>query len=48
MFTIAIFTASTQDYCDKIIEKIDPYGTLIKYCFYRRHCIKIDGKLIEV
>ena len=42
IFEIAIFTASTQDYADSILDIIDPSKKLIKYRLYRHH-ISICG-----
>eukprot|EP00703_Trepomonas_sp_PC1_P002475 JAP94131.1 Nuclear LIM interactor-interacting factor [Trepomonas sp. PC1] len=39
VFELAIFTYSIKPYADKILKIIDPHG-LIKYRFYREHCVK--------
>ncbi len=36
-FEIVIFTASAQDYADRIIDKLDPDNTLIHHRLYRQH-----------
>lgn len=38
-FELAIFTYSIKPYADRIIKIIDPHN-LIKYRFYREHCVK--------
>lgn len=44
-FTLVIFTASNQEYADKIIDKLDPNDEFISSRFYRYHCTFHDGKL---
>ena len=40
-FELGIFTASSQDYADAIIEQIiDPFQELISVRLYRQHCFK--------
>jgi RNA polymerase II subunit A small phosphatase-like protein len=42
-YIVAIFTASTQPYCDAIMEKLDP-ECLVTHRFYRDHCTCINSK----
>lgn len=44
-FQIGIFTASSKEYADAIIDQIiDPSGTLFKFRLYREHCFQTaDG-----
>jgi TFIIF-interacting CTD phosphatase-like protein len=42
-YILAIFTASTQPYCDAIMEKLDP-DCLVTHRFYRDHCTCINSK----
>ena len=42
-YILAIFTASTQPYCDAIMEKLDP-ECLVTHRFYRDHCTQINSK----
>jgi len=42
IFELVIFTASVQEYADKVINYIDPKG-LIKRRFYRNSCTKTNG-----
>ena len=46
LYVIAIYTASTKDYADKVIEVLDPNGFLISYRLYRDNCININAKLM--
>jgi len=43
-FTILVFTASSQDYADKILDGIDPERKYIDDRLYREHCFEYDGK----
>ena len=40
---MAVFTAGTQHYCDKVLSYIDPKRIYISHRFYRRHCIAVEG-----
>jgi RNA polymerase II subunit A small phosphatase-like protein len=44
IYIVAIFTASTQPYCDAIMEKLDP-ECLVTHRFYRDHCTNINSKI---
>lgn len=39
IYDLAIFTYSVKAYCDAILKIIDNYN-LIKYRFYREHCVR--------
>ena len=42
-FTVGIFTASSKEYADAIIDQVlDPLGLLIKFRLYRDHCHQTD------
>ena len=45
MFHVGVFTASSKEYADAIIDQvIDPAGTLLKFRLYREHCFQTaDG-----
>lgn len=45
IFEIVIFTASTQDYADAVIDKLDPHKELIDHRLYRQHCMPVYGIL---
>ncbi|KAL4191849.1 hypothetical protein AMTRI_Chr06g191110 [Amborella trichopoda] len=45
-YEIVIFTASTKEYADPIIDKIDKYR-VISYRLYRNSCKIVDGKCIK-
>jgi CTD small phosphatase-like protein 2 len=43
-----VFTASSQDYADQVIDIIDPTGSLIQFRLYRQHCYATeDGHFIK-
>ena len=48
-FHIGVFTASSQDYADAVIDQVlDPAGDLIKFRLYRQHCAQTsDGIYIK-
>ena len=48
-FTIGIFTASSKEYADAIIDQVlDPSGDLIKFRMYRENCFQTnDGIYIK-
>ncbi len=46
-FEIVIFTAARQDYADKILDKLDPHGTLFSGRMYRQNCTQIDGTHVK-
>ena len=43
VFDIAIFTASTKDYADAVINYLDPNNEYIKFRLYRNSCIKVNN-----
>uniref|UniRef100_A0A0G4GDF7 FCP1 homology domain-containing protein n=1 Tax=Chromera velia CCMP2878 TaxID=1169474 RepID=A0A0G4GDF7_9ALVE len=42
-FEVVVFTASTQNYADQVINKLDPQRLLIKHRLYRPHCTENFG-----
>ena len=42
-YEVCVFTASTPQYADSIINYLDPTGQLIQHRFYRSSCVKTDG-----
>lgn len=42
-YEVCVFTASTPQYADSIINYLDPTGTLIQHRFYRNQCVKTEG-----
>lgn len=42
-FEVAVFTASQMSYADKVINALDPSGTLIEHRLYRQHCTEMRG-----
>jgi CTD small phosphatase-like protein 2 len=42
-FEIIVFTASRQDYADKIISILDPSQTILKEGLYRQNCVPYKG-----
>ena len=43
IFEIAIYTASTQPYCDPIVAEIDKHR-VISHLLYRNHCNPVASK----
>ena len=47
-YQIGVFTASSQDYADQVIDLIDPTHKLIQFRLYRQHCVQTpDGHYIK-
>ncbi len=46
-FEVVIFTAARQDYADKILDKLDPRGTIFSGRMYRQNCTVVDGTHIK-
>jgi len=44
MFEIVIYTASTSDYANPIIDYIDKDRMFVKFRLFREHCTNINGK----
>lgn len=42
-YTLAVFTASTQEYADAVVAQIDPEEKWISLKLYRQHCTPVDG-----
>ena len=42
-YEVCVFTASTPQYADSIIDYLDPTGELIQHRFYRPSCVKTEG-----
>ena len=42
-FEIIIFTASREDYAEKVISVLDPSKTVIKECLFRQNCVPYRG-----
>lgn len=47
MFEVVVFTASQQVYADKLLDIIDPSGSLIKYRVFRDSCTPIEGNYLK-
>ena len=43
-YELVIFTASKKDYCDMVIDVLDPEGKFIKHKLYREHVTKRQGE----
>lgn len=43
IFEIGIFTASTQPYCDPVVDSFD-FDGIIKHRLYRNHCTPVKSK----
>lgn len=46
LYILVIYTASTKNYADKVVEVIDPKNTLINHILHRDNCININAKLM--
>ena len=42
-YEVCVFTASTPQYADAIVDHLDPTGELIQHRFYRTSCVKTEG-----
>ena len=40
---VIIFTASVRAYADRLLDTLDPQGTLLNIRMYREHCTPLDG-----
>lgn len=47
VFEMVVFTASQQSYADKVIDALDPDGTLIQHRLYRQHCTEHRGAFFK-
>ena len=47
IFDIGIFTASSKDYADAVINYLDPNNEFIKFRLYRNSCIKVNNISIK-
>eukprot|EP00916_Digyalum_oweni_P027361 GHVL01044812.1.p1 GENE.GHVL01044812.1~~GHVL01044812.1.p1 ORF type:complete len:423 (+),score=20.80 GHVL01044812.1:1191-2459(+) len=43
LFEVVIFTASTKNYADQVINQLDPQGIYVKHRLYRPHCTEVLG-----
>jgi len=46
-FELVVFTASQQSYADKVINALDPDGTMIEHRLYRQHCTEHRGAFFK-
>jgi Dullard-like phosphatase family protein len=46
-FELVVFTASKQSYADKVINALDPDGTMIEHRLYRQHCTEHHGAFFK-
>ncbi|KAJ3441839.1 scp1-like small phosphatase 4-related [Anaeramoeba flamelloides] len=47
MFEVVVFTASLKPYADKILDELDPRGTLISHRLYRDSCSFFCGSFVK-
>jgi CTD small phosphatase-like protein 2 len=46
-FEVVVFTASQQSYADKVINALDPTGTLVQHRLYRQQCTEHRGAFFK-
>ncbi|OMJ74168.1 hypothetical protein SteCoe_26991 [Stentor coeruleus] len=46
-FELVIYTASTKEYAEQVINKLDPQRKILKYRLYREDCLQIGGHFIK-
>ncbi len=46
-FCLVVFTASTREYADAILNLIDPYDEYFTYRLYRQNCINHNGYFLK-
>jgi len=46
MFELVLFTASQDNYANKVLDLVDPAG-YIQYRLFRRHCTKVRGNFVK-
>jgi len=46
MFELVLFTASEDNYANKVLDHIDPDG-YIQHRLFRRHCTKVQGNFVK-
>ncbi|OMJ86642.1 hypothetical protein SteCoe_11791 [Stentor coeruleus] len=47
VFELVIYTASTKEYAEQVINKLDPQRKILKYRLYRDDCIQIGGHFVK-
>ena len=47
LFEVVIFTASLSSYADRVLDLLDPSGTLIQHRLYRENCLVTEGYYIK-
>lgn len=46
-FELVVYTASTKEYAEQVINKLDPQRKILKYRLYRDDCIQIGGHFVK-
>ena len=46
-FELVVFTASTKDYAEQVINKIDCQRRILKYRLYREDCTEVSGQYVK-
>ena len=46
-FELVVFTASTREYAEQVINKIDYQRRLLKYRLYREDCTQVSGQYVK-
>jgi len=47
LFEIVVFTASSQDYADQVLDKLDPDNRYFSARLYRQHCTEAAGGYLK-
>ncbi|OMJ84470.1 hypothetical protein SteCoe_14425 [Stentor coeruleus] len=46
-FELVIYTASSKEYAEQVINAFDPQRKILKYRLYREDCIQIEGHFVK-
>lgn len=46
-FEVVLFTAAEKNYAEKVLDSIDPTGTIFRYRLFRNSCVFVKGKYVK-